>query len=136
MAKYILRRIAFLPLVILGVTCFLFFLTQRLPVEARASLYIQDPRQMDSMEEVIKKYNLDKPFFVQYGNWIKNILSGDFGYSESANMPVAKAIKDYFEEYFDSNLDIENYNRKQHFIVVTNGLDAKTINAIFTRPCF
>lgn len=96
MAKYILRRIAFLPLVILGVTCFLFFLTQRLPVEARASLYIQDPRQMDSMEEVIKKYNLDKPFFVQYGNWLKNILSGDFGYSESANMPVSKAIKDYF----------------------------------------
>ena len=96
MAKYILRRIAFLPLVILGVTCFLFFLTQRLPVEARASLYIQDPRQMASMSEVIKKYDLDKPFFVQYGRWLKNILSGDFGYSESANMPVSKAIKDYF----------------------------------------
>lgn len=96
MAKYILRRIAFLPLVILGVTCFLFFLTQRLPVEARASLYIQDPRQMSSMEEVIKKYNLDKPFLVQYGVWLKNILKGDLGYSESANMPVAKAIRDYF----------------------------------------
>lgn len=96
MGKYILRRIVFLPLVILGVTCFLFFLTQRLPVEARASLYIQDPRQMDSMEEVIKKYDLDKPFFVQYGHWLKNILHGDLGYSESANMPVAKAIKDYF----------------------------------------
>ena len=96
MAKYILRRIAFLPLVVLGVTCFLFFLTQRLPVEARASLYIQDPRQMASMEEVIKKYDLDKPFFVQYGRWLKSILSGDLGYSESANMPVAKAIRDYF----------------------------------------
>ena len=96
MGKYILRRIVFLPLVILGVTCFLFFLTQRLPVEARASLYIQDPRQMDSMEEVIKKYDLDKPFLVQYGHWLKNILHGDLGYSESANMPVAKAIKDYF----------------------------------------
>ncbi|MBQ4493935.1 MAG: ABC transporter permease [Elusimicrobiaceae bacterium] len=96
MAKYILRRIAFLPLVILGVTCFLFFLTQRLPVEARASLYIQDPRQMASMQEVIKKYGLDKPFFVQYGHWLKNILTGDLGYSESANMPVARAIKAYF----------------------------------------
>ena len=51
---------------------------------------------MASMSEVIKKYDLDKPFFVQYGRWLKNILSGDFGYSESANMPVSKAIKDYF----------------------------------------
>lgn len=100
MTKYILRRIAFLPIVIFGVSCFLFFLTQRLPVEARASLYIQDPRQMASMQEVIKKYNLDKPFFIQYGHWVKNILSGDLGYSESANMPVSKAIKDYFPATF------------------------------------
>ena len=84
-----------LPLVMVGVTFFLFFLTQRLSPEMRASLYIQDPRQMGSLEEVIRKYGLNDPMPVQYFRWLKKAVKGDLGYSESANMPVAAAIKAY-----------------------------------------
>lgn len=84
-----------LPLVMLGVTFLLFFLTQRLSPEMRASLYIQDPRQMASIQEVITKYGLDDPMLVQYGRWLGRIIKGDFGYSETANMTVVSAIKAY-----------------------------------------
>ena len=95
MIKYIFRRLLLLPLVVLGVTFLLFFLTQRLSPEMRASLYIKDPRQMGSLEEVIEKYGLRDNLFKQYGRWLGSALSGDLGYSQSANMPVAQAINEY-----------------------------------------
>ncbi|MBO5012373.1 MAG: ABC transporter permease [Elusimicrobiaceae bacterium] len=95
MLRYILRSLLLLPLVILGVTFLLFFLTQRLSPEMRASLYVKDPRQMGSLEEVIRKYGLRDNVFKQYGRWLSNVARGDLGYSPSANMPVARAIKEY-----------------------------------------
>lgn len=95
MLRYILRRLLLLPLVMIGVTFLLFLLTQRLSPEMRASLYVKDARQMGALEEVIREYGLRDPVFKQYGRWMKGVLKGDLGYSPSANMPVAKAIKEY-----------------------------------------
>ena len=95
MFRYILRRLLLLPLVVLGVTFLLFFLTQRLSPEMRASLYVKDPRQMGALEEVIRQYGLRDNVFKQYGRWLGQVVKGDLGYSPSANMPVAKAIKEY-----------------------------------------
>lgn len=95
MLRYILRRLLLLPLVVLGVTFLLFFLTQRLSPEMRASLYIKDPRQLGALEEVIQKYGLRDNVFKQYGRWLGGALRGDLGYSQSVNMPVAQAIKAY-----------------------------------------
>ena len=49
MFRYIVRRLLLLPVVVLGVTFLLFFLTQRLSPEMRASLYVKDPRQMGAL---------------------------------------------------------------------------------------
>lgn len=95
MIRYIFKRLLLLPLVVLGVTFLLFFLTQRLSPEMRASLYVKDARQMGSLEEVIRQYGLRDSVFKQYGRWLGNIVRGDLGYSPSANMPVARAIKEY-----------------------------------------
>ena len=95
MLNYIVRRLLLLPLVVLGVTFLLFFLTQRLSPEMRASLYVKDPRQMGALEEVIRQYGLRDNVFKQYGRWLKNVAHGDLGYSPSANMPVSQAIKEY-----------------------------------------
>ena len=95
MINYIVRRLLLLPLVVLGVTFLLFFLTQRLSPEMRASLYVKDPRQMGALEEVIRQYGLRDNVFKQYGRWLGNVIKGDLGYSPSANMPVSQAIKEY-----------------------------------------
>ncbi|WP_424246048.1 peptide/nickel transport system permease protein [Elusimicrobium posterum] len=95
MTKFILRRLALLPLVMIGATFLLFFLTQRLSPQMRAALYIQDPRQMSSLDEVIAQHGLNDPVGKQYVRWMGNLLKGEFGYSQTANMPVSKAIKQY-----------------------------------------
>ena len=86
MASYLIRRLAMLPFVALGVTLLLFALLQLLSPEMRASLYIQDPRQLSALESVIETYHLRDPFPVQYWTWLKQVLVGDLGYSETARM--------------------------------------------------
>lgn len=95
MWRFILRRLLLLPFVALGVTFLLFFLTQRLSPEMRASLYIKDARQMGALEEVIQKYGLRDNVFKQYSRWLSSALKGDLGYSQSAKMPVSRAIREY-----------------------------------------
>ena len=95
MLRFVVRRLILLPFVALGVTFLLFLLTQRLSPEMRASLYVKDARQMGALEEVIREYGLRDNVFKQYGRWLGQVARGDLGYSPSANMPVAQALKTY-----------------------------------------
>ena len=101
MLKYCLKRLAFLPLVMFGVTALLFCCLQYLSPEMRASLYIKDPRQLAQLDAVIEKYGLRKPVYVQYAIWLKQVAHGDLGYSETAKMPVAEAITAFFPATFE-----------------------------------
>ncbi len=47
-------------------------------------------------EELVARYGLDKPFHIQYYEWLKKVLRGNLGWSPSARMPVAEAIARYF----------------------------------------
>ncbi|MFH1725846.1 MAG: ABC transporter permease [Elusimicrobiota bacterium] len=96
MARYVLKRLALMPLVLFGVTLILFGLFHTLSPEMRASLYIKDPRQLSALESVIQKHGLRDPFHMQYGRWLKRVLKGDLGYSETAKMPVRDAIAAFF----------------------------------------
>jgi ABC-type dipeptide/oligopeptide/nickel transport system permease component len=96
MLPFLLRRLLMLPFVLLGVTLLLFGLFSRLSPEMRASLYIKDPRQLASLEAIIEKHGLKDPFHRQYARWLGQVVRGDLGYSETAKMPVAEALRAYF----------------------------------------
>ncbi len=96
MAKFILRRLLFLPVVLFGVTLLLFGLFHTLSPEMRASLYIKDPRQLAHLDQIIEKHGLKDPFHKQYSRWLGRVLSGDLGYSETAKMEVTEAISAFF----------------------------------------
>jgi len=96
MSKFLIRRIIALPLVLIGVSFFLFLLASKLPPETRAALYVKDAKQLSSLQEIIDQHGLNAPVLIQYGRWLKQIAKGDLGYSESAGMPVSQAIKSYF----------------------------------------
>lgn len=96
MTRFILKRLAFLPLVLFGVTLLLFSCLQFLTPEMRAALYVKDPRQLSQLDAVINKYGLNKPLPIQYGIWLKQVVKGDLGYSETAKMEVSEAIKAFF----------------------------------------
>jgi len=67
----------------------------------RAALYVKDPRQLAHIDDVIRTYHLADPIHVQYWTWIKQIAQGNLGWSETAKMPVAEAIKAFFPATFE-----------------------------------
>jgi peptide/nickel transport system permease protein len=89
---YILRRLILLIPVLLGVSILIFSLLQFFDPIERAALYVRDARQMGHIEEIIEKYGLDEPVWVQYGTWLNQVLHGNLGWSKVVSKPVVDAI--------------------------------------------
>lgn len=98
MASYILKRtLALIPmLLILSV---LVFIIIQLPPGDFLTVYVQRLRESGVLineEEIMRltrEFALDKPLYVQYFTWIKNIiLHGNFGRSFQWNKPVSELI--------------------------------------------
>ena len=95
MMAHILRRLLMLPVVLFGVSILLFLILQLLSPEQRAVSFVTSERQMNQLDAIIDRYGLDEPIWVQYGNWLGQILQGNLGWSQSVRMPVSQAISLY-----------------------------------------
>ncbi len=96
MLAYIIRRLLLLPFLLLGVTIFVFAIFSLLSPEMRASLYLTDvPKSPDAMQRIIHKYGLDQPIYIQYWQWLNQIIRGDLGWSKTAQRPVFEALLYY-----------------------------------------
>lgn len=51
-------------------------------------------------------------------------------YKKMPDLHLADKHYEYFEDSIDSNLEQSDFNREQHFVVITNGTDIDTLNAI------
>ena len=97
MTRYIIRRLLILPLVLFGLSLIIFGMLMLLTPVERAALYVTSvPKNPVAIQEIIKKYGLDQPIYVQYGRWIDNVVHGNLGWSKTAQMPVVQAIETYF----------------------------------------
>jgi peptide/nickel transport system permease protein len=97
MTTYIVRRLFILPLVMLGLSIMIFAMLQLLDPTERAALYVTSiPKNPEALQAIVEKYGLDKPIYVQYWNWLQDVLHGNLGWSKTAQMPVLDAIKTYF----------------------------------------
>jgi peptide/nickel transport system permease protein len=97
MTRYIIRRLLILPIVMLGLSVLVFGMMQLLGPAERAALYVTSPpKTATAMADIIQKYGLDQPLYVQYGRWLDNLVHGNLGWSKTAQMPVAQAIATYF----------------------------------------
>ncbi len=90
-AHYILRRLLSLLPVLLGVTLLtygLLYLSPQDPVEMllQGQGTAPNPDVVDAMRS---RLGLDRPFLVQYGNWLWNCIRGDMGVSYIDGAPVA-----------------------------------------------
>jgi peptide/nickel transport system permease protein len=105
MLAYIIRRLLILPVLLLGVTIFIFAIFQFLTPAMRASLYMRDvPRSPDAMERIVEKYGLDKPIHIQYWQWLQQIARGDLGWSQTAQRPVTEALLYYLPATLELSL--------------------------------
>lgn len=96
MFVFILRRLLSLPLVLFAVSLLIVGLLQLLSPTQRATAFITSEQQAQNIPAIIDAYGLDKPFPVQYWNWLTQALQGNLGYTRSANMTVAQAIRTFF----------------------------------------
>mgnify|MGYP006277820183 CR=1 FL=1 len=127
MTTYVTRRILQGIVVLFIVSFIAFFIFQYLgnPVLSLAGKYAtQDQRQ-----EVRKSLGLDKPFYVQYFNFIKNALRGKFGMSYVTKVPVLKLVLERLPASMELAFVAE-------LIAVTLGVSLGTLVAAYPRSIF
>lgn len=92
MHKFIIRRLLLLIPVLLGVTFIVFTLMYMTPGDPAAIMLGEDAPQ-DAVEQLRTELGLDKPFLIQYGNFVKNIIvHRDFGTSYITKRPVSQEV--------------------------------------------
>jgi peptide/nickel transport system permease protein len=102
MLAYIIRRLLILPIILFGVTILIFAMMSFLDPGQRASLYVQAiPKGAGELDEIIEKYGLNDPIYVQYFRWLNGVLRGDFGFSKTGKAPVLDTIKRYIPASFE-----------------------------------
>ena len=80
MHRYILKRIAMLLLVMLGVSLLIFFIMDLAPGD-QALMILGEAALEEELNALREKLGLFDPFFVRYGRYMWNFLHGDLGYS-------------------------------------------------------
>jgi peptide/nickel transport system permease protein len=101
MINYILRRLLFAVVVLVGISAVSFVVIQ-LPPGDFATVYKQrlisqagmSVSEAEAAADVYReRYGLDKPVFIQYVNWIKGIVTeGSFGFSMAYARDVGELI--------------------------------------------
>lgn len=72
--------------------------------ERRAIAYVTTPQQVRDIPQIVEKYGLNDPFYLQYLRWIKQIASGNLGWSFVAGRTVWDAFWYYLPITLELNL--------------------------------
>lgn len=91
MWKLIVRRTLITIPQIIVLSILVFILAQAMPGDALTGLIDPniDPATIEAMRE---RLGLNNPWYVQYIDWVKGVLQGDFGQSFRFKMPVSELI--------------------------------------------
>jgi peptide/nickel transport system permease protein len=93
--RYILRRLALLPALLLGVSLLLFVLTHVVPADP-AKLVAGEHAGPEQIAEVRKAFGLDRPLPEQYLLYLVHLMHGDLGVSMRTSSSVLDDLRTYF----------------------------------------
>ncbi len=94
MAKYIIRRIIWLFVVLFTVSLITFILMHMVPGGPWDKEKTLPPQVVEALN---RKYGLDKPVYVQFGNFLWGVVRGDLGVSYSyQDRPVTDILRQGF----------------------------------------
>lgn len=91
MKKYLLKRIAISIMTLLVILLVLFLMLEYMP----GSPFNDEKLTADQLALLNQKYGLDQPVIIRFFNYIKNMLTGDFGvsYTISKNTPISSLLQ-------------------------------------------
>lgn len=93
MLTYIIRRTLYMLPLLLIVSLISFSLIKIMPGDYLTSAKMNPQITEETLQAQIERFGLDRSFVVQYGLWLKNIITqGDFGTSFDTKMPVFAAL--------------------------------------------
>ena len=93
MAKYIVKRVI-LAIITVFLICFItFFAMNAIP---GGPFNGEKAKSAAVLEVLNKRYGLDQPILVQFGNYMKNLLHGDFGVSLKTGRDIWTTISESF----------------------------------------
>ncbi len=91
MARYALRRLASIAVILLLVSGIVFTAIHVLPGSA-ATLILGEYATPGALRTLERDMGLDRPLLVQYTTWVGEVISGDWGTSLAMKQPVAAIV--------------------------------------------
>lgn len=90
MLRYTLRRLAWLPIILISASVLVFVLLRTLPGQDPAAAIAGQGATEEDLQEIRAELGLDKPIIEQYGTWLKDVASGEFGREYRSQKPVSE----------------------------------------------
>lgn len=91
MGRYILKRMIQAVPLLLMISFLVFSLIYVAPFDVIDSITTPN-MSAEQIASLRMKYGLDEPFLVQYGVWLKNVVSGDLGYSLISQTSITEEL--------------------------------------------
>lgn len=102
MLRYTLRRLAWLPIILFGVSLLAFFVLRWLPGQDPAAAMAGQGATEEQLDEVREDLGLNRPKHEQYFDWLGDLMVGDFGKTFTSEKP----IRDEFIRRFPASFEI------------------------------
>jgi peptide/nickel transport system permease protein len=110
--QYLIHRLLLIIPTFLGITLITFMVIKLAPGDPTAMKLrlsgdqstLSDEVTREIVEETRKLYGLDKPLYVQYGSWLRRIVTLDFGNSYKDHRPVMEKIGERLPITIELNL--------------------------------
>jgi peptide/nickel transport system permease protein len=95
MLRFVVHRLVLLVPIIVGLSLLVFLWIHALPGNPAIAL-LGERATPQNIAQFKQQYGLDKPIYVQYADWAKTTLKGDFGYSIEDRR---KVTTDFWERF-------------------------------------
>jgi peptide/nickel transport system permease protein len=92
MKTYIFKRLLTMIPMLLGVTFLVFLLMSLSPGDFLTPIKAQRDISAEYIRQLEAEFGLNRPWYVQYFLWLKNLLHLDFGYSWTYKIPVVQLL--------------------------------------------
>jgi peptide/nickel transport system permease protein len=92
MWRFIFKRLLHMIPLLLGVSLLTFLLMSLAPGNYFTALQQNPQVSRETIAKLQAQFHLDKAWYVQYFFWLKNVLSGNFGYSMAYKIPATSLI--------------------------------------------
>ena len=93
MKNYIIKRLIMIIPMVIGITLMTFGVMHLAPGKPTDLMTDMNAKvSSSSRAQLVKLYGLDKPWYVQYGNWLKRFIKLDFGDSFRDSRPAISKI--------------------------------------------